>query len=148
MCNNNYISAGLYIGYNYYVKYILHKFINSDYEDDQEYFTSICNNDNNIGIDTNILFYNYQYNINNNHQYKNNRLIISNNKTYTMPIIISAPGNVDLTKILTHFNYNIKYKQISLLSYIYRNKQNLFNLFKVELLFLILLLFCIYKILL
>ena len=50
-------------------------------------------------------------------QYKNNRLIINNK----MPVIISAPGNVNIKKILSYFNYNIKYKEMSLISYAYRN---------------------------
>ena len=42
-------------------------------------------------------------------EYKNNRLVIvEKNIKNKMPIIISAPGNVNIKKILTYFNYNIK----------------------------------------
>jgi len=113
-CKNNFISAGIFIGYNKYIKDFLIKFINSEYDDDQEYFTYLCNNNNNITIDlNNKLFYNIQYlesefkiiDVN-----KKKRLSI-NNET---PVIISAPGNVNINTLInklgyTNYEYNYKY---------------------------------------
>ena len=100
LCHDVFISAGLYIGYNYYIQELLEKFIDSNVSDDQKFFSSLCSTYDEIGYDiNNILFYNYQYFENKfKFIYKNKRLIINNNK----PVIISAPGNIKITNILSH----------------------------------------------
>ena len=142
LCNNNFISAGLFIGYNYYVKKILNEFIKSDYSDDQKFFTSLCNLNDDIGIDdNNILFYNFQY-LENNYKYKNNRLIINNNK----PVIISAPGNVNIVNMLEKFGYNNdNFKNINPINYLIKNTKEDYKYFWKEFLFILLIIIVIYK---
>ena len=144
LCNNIFISAGMYIGYNYYIQKILKDFINSNDTDDQHFYSLLCNNDINIGYDkTNLLFYNYQFFENkNNYKYVNNRIIIKNNK----PTIISAPGNVNIIDSLSNFGYNYNnFKNISSINYIIRNGKNDYIYFWKEILFIILILFVLFK---
>jgi hypothetical protein len=152
MCHNNFISAGMFIGYNYYVKKILKDFLNSNYSDDQQFFVSICNKDNNIGIDNNILFYNYQYFFNDYKlKYNNKRLIVSPlsgiNIDKNEPVIISAPGNVNINSILEKFNYNkpLNYKR-NIFSYITKNSNGIIKIFLIEIILLILIIIMIIKI--
>ena len=141
LCHDNFISAGLFIGYNYYVKQILNEFINSNYSDDQKFFTSLCNLNNDIGIDDNILFYNFQY-LENNYKYENNRLIINNNK----PVIISAPGNVNIVNMLKNFGYDSEnFKNVNTLSYLIKNAKDDYKYFWIEILFILLIIITIYK---
>lgn len=141
LCNDNFISAGLFIGYNYYIKKILNEFINSNYSDDQKFFVSLCHLNDDIGIDDNILFYNFQY-LENNYKYENNRLIINNNK----PVIISAPGNINITKILHNFGYNYdNFKNINPFVYLIKNAKDDYKYFWQEILFILLLIIIIYK---
>jgi hypothetical protein len=94
LCKQHFISAGLYIGYNYYIQDLLQNFIESDEIDDQRFFSLLCEN-NNIGIDTNnIIFYNYQF-FEIIGDYKDNRLHINKNT----PCIISAPGDVNISNM-------------------------------------------------
>ena len=135
-CHNNFISAGIFIGYNYYVKKLLEDFIKSNYSDDQQFFVSLCNKDDNIGIDNNILFYNYQYFFNDyDLKYNNNRLIIENNK----PVIISAPGNININSVLEKFSFAkpLQYKR-GFFDYIIKNGRDIIKMFLVELILIIL----------
>jgi hypothetical protein len=144
LCNNNFISAGMYIGYNYYVQKILIEFINSNDTDDQRFFSSLCKNDNNIGYDiNNLLFYNYQiFENKNNCKYIDNRIIINNNK----PVIVSAPGNVNIQVILTKFGYKSNnFKNINFIDYLIKNSKDDYKYFWKEILFIILILFVLFK---
>jgi hypothetical protein len=144
LCRDNFLSAGLFIGYNYYIKKILTEFIKSDYSDDQKFFTSLCNLNEDIGIDNNILFYNFQYEIfKDNYKFQNNRLIINNNN----PVIISAPGNVNIVNLLKNFGYkDNKFKNINCLCYIVKNTKDDYKYFWKEIIFvLLLLIIIIYK---
>jgi hypothetical protein len=144
MCNNNYISAGLFMGYNYYVKKILTEFINSDYSDDQKFFISLCRKDDYIGIDNNILFYNYQYFYDSyGLKYKNNRVIVNNNK----PVIISAPGNININSILENFNYpQPKDYKRDFMGYLIKNGEDIIKMFFVEVILIIMIIFVLIKI--
>ncbi len=142
-CHNNFISAGLFIGYNYYVKKILNDFLKSDYSDDQKFFTLLCNSNDDIGIDNNILFYNFQY-LDINYKYDNNRLIINNKK----PVIVSAPGDINMVNMLKNFGYSSNnFKNINCICYIIKNAKDDYKYFWKELLFILLLIiiFIIYK---
>ncbi len=144
LCNNVFISAGLYIGYNYYIQELLHKFIISDESDDQHFFSSLCKNHKEIGYDTdNILFYNYQYFENENLYYKDKRLIINNKK----PVVISAPGNVDIVNILENFgyNYDIFFKKINPLDYLIKNAKDDYKYFWKEIFFIIIFIYILYN---
>ena len=144
MCRKNFISAGLFIGYNYYIKKLLKDFIDSDYSDDQKFFVSECKTDENIGIDNNILFYNYQYFFNDyGLTYNNDRLIINNNQ----PIIISAPGNIDINSILEKFNYEPpkEYKR-DFFGYVIKNGKDIIQMFIGEIIFLILIIIILIRI--
>jgi hypothetical protein len=142
LCNDTFISAGMYIGYNNYIQKILIEFINSNETDDQHFFSMLCNNDNNIGYDIdNLLFYNYQY-FENKNNYKNNRIIINNNK----PVIISAPGNVNIIDILNKYGYNSNnFKNISFIDYLIKNAKDDYKYFWKEIVFIILILFVLFK---
>ncbi len=146
LCRNHFISAGLYIGYNYYIQHLLKMFINSDHTDDQRFFTLLCDDPNmsDIGIDSdNILFYNYQYFDTSNLNYYNNRLYFKNSD----PCIISAPGNINITNILSNFNYKYVQKNNKAgINYIFRNLTGTISFFYVEIMFLISIIFCLYKI--
>lgn len=144
LCNDIFISAGMYMGYNYYIQKILTEFINSNDVDDQHFFSLLCKDDINIGYDANnLLFYNYQYFENkNNYKYKANRIIINNNK----PIIISAPGNVDIKDILSRFGYSSNnFKNINSIDYLIKNAKDDYKYFWKEILFIILILFILFK---
>lgn len=143
VCRDNFISAGLYMGYNHYVKDLLQKFIDSSETDDQRYFTSLCIDDNNIGIDNNILFYNYQY-FGKELNYYNNRLIVNN----MTPVIISAPGNTNIVKVVKHFGYvlNENY-DMNTLGYYVKNSTGLCKFFKFEIIVFLILLICIIMVL-
>lgn len=152
MCHNNFISAGMFIGYNYYVKKILEDFIKSNYSDDQKFFVSLCNKDDNIGIDNNILFYNYQYFFNDyDLKYNNNRLIVpildGKNIENNTPVIISAPGNININSILKNFNLNkpLEYKR-ELFGYIIKNGRDIIKMFLIEIILSILIIIIIIKI--
>ncbi len=144
LCNDIFISAGLYIGYNYYIQELLQKFINSNITDDQKYFSSLCDTNDEIGYDdNNIIFYNYQhfenkYKLN----YNNERLILNNNK----PVIISAPGNTKIYNILNKFGYNytenIKNNDIK---FLIKNVKDDYKYFWKEIIFIILFIIVIYK---
>jgi len=141
MCKNHFISAGLYIGYNYYIQYLLQEFIESNETDDQRFFSMLCKNNNDIGIDLdNIIFYNYKYLIDNGY-YKDSRLHVNNN----IPSIISAPGGVNITKILNNFGYNYTKENNTTIEYFARNFMGTIKYFYVEIFFIIILLFCLYK---
>lgn len=142
LCNNNFISAGMYIGYNYYIQKILIEFIKSNDTDDQHFFSMLCNNDNNIGYDdNNLLFYNYQF-LDNEKKYHNNRIIINNNK----PVIISAPGNVNIVDILNNFGYSSdNFKNISAIDYLKKNAKDDYKYFWKEILLIILIIFVLFK---
>ena len=142
LCRNNFISAGLYIGYNYYIQDLLQKFIDTNETDDQRFFSMLCENNNDIGIDiNNIIFYNYKY-LENNGEYKNNRLYINNNT----PSIISAPGGVNITKILNNFGYNYTKENSTTIEYFVRNFTGTVKYFYVDIIIIIIiLLFCLYK---
>jgi hypothetical protein len=142
LCNNIFISAGMYIGYNNYIQNILNKFVNSNDTDDQHFFSLLCKNDNNIGYDTKIfLFYNYQY-FQNKNNYKNNRIIINNNK----PVLISSPGNVNITHILSNFGYKTNdFININFIDYLIKNTKNDYKYFWKEILFIILKIFILIK---
>ncbi len=131
LCRNNFISAGLYIGYNYYIQKLLTEFINSDESDDQRFFTSLCYNEE-IGIDDNIIFYNYQY-FGNKLIYNNNRLYINENT----PCIISAPGGVNITNILNNFGYDYNIKNNQTIEYFIRNIGGTYKYFYLEIIFII-----------
>lgn len=140
LCKKHFISAGLYIGYNYYIQDLLQHFIESDETDDQRFFSLLCEN-NNIGIDTNnIIFYNYQY-LEIIGDYKDNRLHINKNT----PCIISAPGDVNISNILNHFGYNYNRDLYTTILYFYRNCIGTIKFFYTELMFLLFLIFCLYK---
>ncbi len=144
LCNNIFISAGMYIGYNYYIQELLNKFITSEDNDDQHFFSLLCNNDNSIAYDiNNLLFYNYQYLENNeNNYYKNNRIVINNNK----PVVISAPGNVDIIHILNNFGYNYNnFKKINKIDYFIKNTKEDYKFFWVEFIFIILIIYVFYN---
>uniref|UniRef100_A0A6C0J8K0 PLOD1-3-like GT domain-containing protein n=1 Tax=viral metagenome TaxID=1070528 RepID=A0A6C0J8K0_9ZZZZ len=136
MCKNNFLSAGLFMGYNNSIKNILIDFINSRYEDDQKYFTKLCNNDDKIVIDLdNRLFYNIQffeseYTITN-----KNRVLINNN----IPVIISAPGNVNIEKLVNKLGYT--YNEHNNLKYILDYLPGVLYLYKYEISIIII---CIY----
>jgi len=141
LCRDNFISAGLYIGYNYYIKYLLDLFIKSDETDDQRFFSSLCENDNGIDIDLkNIIFYNYKY-FQNEGEYKNNRFYTKD----SVPCIISAPGGVNITKILANFNYKYNKRNETSIEYFIRNLPGTIKYFYVEVIIFILLLFFLYK---
>ncbi len=140
-CHNNFLSAGLYIGYNYYIKNLLEYFIKTDYISDQKSFIPICRIDDNIAVDNNILFYNYQF-FEKKYKYENNRLIIGDN----MPVIISAPGNVNIVNILNNFGYdNDNIININHLVYTIRNIKYDYKYIWKEILFILLLIIIIYK---
>ena len=140
LCRTHFISAGLYIGYNYYIQELLQYFIYSDETDDQRYFSLLCE-DNNIGIDTNnVIFYNYQF-FETIGEYNNNRIYINNNT----PSIISAPGDVNITKILKNFGYNYTKENEQTFEYFGRNFMGTVKFFYVEIIIIIILLLCLYK---
>jgi hypothetical protein len=144
LCNDIFISAGMYIGYNYYIQELLNKFINSNHSDDQHFFSLLCERDNNIGYDiNNLLFYNYQYFENtNNYKYKDNRIVMNNNK----PVVISAPGNVDIVNILNNFGYNSNnFKKINPLNYLIKNAKEDYKYLWKEILFIIVLIYVFYN---
>ncbi len=142
-CHNNLISAGLYIGYNYYIQELLQSFINSNETDDQHYFTLLCETQNEIGYDLEyIIFYNYQAGENNiNLKYNNNRLIIKNNK----PCIISAPGNINLHDIDKKFGYNYinKFNIIDDIKYIIKNGKGDVILYWKEIIIILIMIFAL-----
>jgi len=141
LCRNNFISAGLYIGYNYYIQDLLQRFIDSNETDDQRFFSMLCENNNDIGIDlNNIIFYNYQF-FENNGEYNNNRLYINNNT----PSIISAPGDINITKILNNVGYNYTKENSKTIEYFVRNFMGTVKYFYVDIIIIIIFLFCLYK---
>jgi len=136
-CKNNFLSAGIFIGYNKFIKNMLSKYINSRYNDDQEYFTKLCNKDNKIGIDLpNYLFYNIQF-------FEENKYIINNKKRLVVnkntPVIISAPGNVNITDLVETLGYT--YNEHNNLKYFLTHFPNIIYLYKYEILLIII---CIY----
>jgi len=141
LCRNNFISAGLYIGYNYYIQKLLQEFIDSRETDDQRFFSMLCDNNNDIGIDiNNIIFYNYKY-LENNGYYKDNRLYVNN----INPSIISAPGGVNITNILKNFGYNYTKENNTTIEYFARNFMGTIKYFYVEIFIITLLLLCLFK---
>jgi len=142
LCKNTFISAGLYIGYNYYIQYLLNEFIKSDDYDDQHFFSILCNNLSDMEIDNNIIFYNYQYFDSINLKYIDNRLYIDNK----MPCIISAPGNVNINNILKKFNYSyLSNNKNNTIEYFIRNNKDILFIFKYEFIILILTIFILYN---
>ncbi len=137
LCRKEFISAGLYIGYNYYIQHLLDLFIKSDETDDQRFFSSLCKDDNQIEIDIqNIIFYNYKY-LQNEGEYKNNRFYIGN----SMPCIISAPGGVNIKKILSNFNYKPCKENDTSIKYYIRNFTGTIKYFYIEIIIIVLLVF-------
>ncbi len=143
LCNNVFISAGLYIGYNYYIQELLEKFINSNDNDDQHFYSSLCHTYNEIGYDTdNELFYNFQHFENKSKLiYENNRLIINNNK----PVIVSAPGNTNINNILTNFGYNYNNLKYNNIKYLIKNIKGDYKYFYFEIIYLIIFIIVIYN---
>jgi hypothetical protein len=144
LCHDVFISAGLYIGYNYYIQYLLQKFINSNDKDDQHFYSSLCDTHDDIGYDNDsIIFYNYQHFQNKNKfEYENNRLIINNNK----PLIISATGNTKINNILINFGYN--YKETAKnndIEYLIKNGKDDYKYFWKEIIFVILFIIILYN---
>jgi len=144
LCHDIFISAGLYIGYNYFIQELLQKFIASNVSDDQKFYSSLCSTNDEIGYDNdNILFYNYQYFQNKAKLiYENKRLIIDNNK----PVIISAPGNIKINNILINFGYkykeNVKNNDIE---YIVKNTKDDYKYFWKEYIIIILFIIVLYN---
>jgi hypothetical protein len=143
LCSDVFISAGLYIGYNYFIQELLEAFIKSKLTDDQRFYSSLCDTNDKIGYDiNNIIFYNYQYFENKSSLiYKNKRLIINNNK----PVIISAPGNTKINNILINFGYNYKetFKKNDV-EYLVKNVKDDYKYFWREIIIIILFIIILY----
>ena len=139
-CQSLNLNTGMYIGQpraiiNFW------KDIKLD-DDDQIYATKKCNeiNNNYISIDKySKLFYNYS--IFDSISIDNKKLKIGNE----YPNIISAPANGNINDILIKLGYNIHERKMELIMKILYNRiLNIINRFKIEIIFLIIIILIIY----